>query len=89
MFTTELGHSRFATVIPSWWYWHPRVLGSVHLAVGIFLTGLGAVFVSYGLIGPAVFVLAFAALHFAVSYLQVAFTRWAPPRPRTASPAQA
>ena len=58
-----------------WAYPHLRALAAVRLAVGLFLTGLGAVFLAHGDYGWAAIPLAGAALHFAIGYLDITVAR--------------
>jgi len=63
--------------------WAPprlRALGAIRLAVGIFLTILGALMVSYGHDGLAAVPFAAAPLLFAIGALDTAAARYAPPR---------
>jgi hypothetical protein len=62
-------------------YPHLRTIASVRLAVGIFLTGLGALLLSRGAYGWAALPLAGAAVHFSLGYWQLAIVRSAPPQP--------
>jgi hypothetical protein len=66
--------------ITPWAYPRLRALGAIRLAVGIFLTVLGAVLVSHGHDGWAAVPFAAAPLLFAIGALDTAAARYAPPR---------
>ena len=57
-----------------------RAVAGVRLAVGIFLTVLGALMLSRGAYGLAALPLAFAAVHFVWGSWQLALARSAAPR---------
>ncbi|HEX3490718.1 MAG TPA: hypothetical protein VHU92_15315 [Streptosporangiaceae bacterium] len=55
-----------------------RALAAVRFTVGIFLTVLGALTISYGHDGWAVLILVAAALHFSIASLDITAARSAP-----------
>jgi hypothetical protein len=61
--------------ITSWGHRHLRVIAAVRFAVGIFLTGLGAVMVSRGAYVLAALPLAGAAVHFSWGSWQLILAR--------------
>jgi hypothetical protein len=66
-------------LITPWGYRHLRTVAGVRLAVGIFLTCLGAVMLSRGVYGLAALPLAGAAVHFSWGSWQLAIARSARP----------
>jgi hypothetical protein len=66
--------------ITPWAYPRLRALGAIRLAVGIFLTVLGAVLVSHGHDGWAAVPFAGAALNCVIGSLDTAAARYALPR---------
>jgi hypothetical protein len=60
-----------------WAYPHLRALGATRLAIGIFLTGLGALLISQGHDGWAAIPLAGAVLHFSIGGLDMTAARTA------------
>jgi hypothetical protein len=66
--------------ITPWVYPYLRALAAVRLAAGLFLAGLGALFLAHGHDGWAALVLAAAALHFSIGYLDITVAGTAPPR---------
>jgi len=58
--------------ITPWAYPHLRALGAMRLAIGIFLTVLGALLLAHGHDGWAAIPLAGAALHFSIGGLDLA-----------------
>jgi hypothetical protein len=63
-----------------WAYPHLRALGALRLAIGIFLTGVGAVLLSQGHDAWAAVPFAGAALHFLIGSLDTTAARYAPHR---------
>jgi hypothetical protein len=61
-----------------WAYPRLRALAAVRFAVGIFLTVLGALTISYGHDGWAALVLVGAALNFSIASLDITAARFAP-----------
>ena len=57
--------------ITPWAYPHLRALGATRLAIGIFLTVLGALLIAHGHAGWAAIPLAGAALHFSIGGLDM------------------
>ena len=70
--------SGMRSLISPWGYRHLRAVAGVRLAVGIFLTGLGAVLLARGAYGWAALPLTAAAVHFSLGYWQLTIARSAP-----------
>ena len=75
---TAPSRSGMQRLITPWARRHLRAIAAVRFAVGIFLTGLGAVMVSRGAYGLAVLPLAGAAVHFSWGSWQLILARSAP-----------
>lgn len=69
------GWARGRRQLTPWAYPWLRALAAVRLAVGLFLTVLGALTISWGHDGWAVFILAAAAVHFAIASLDIRAAR--------------
>ena len=67
--------------ITPWAYRHLRGLAAIRFAVGVYLTGLGAVMLSYGHDRLAVIPFAGAAVLFAIAWLDFSAARTASPLP--------
>ena len=66
--------------ITPWAYPRLRALAAVRFAVGIFLTGLGALMLFHGYYGWAALLLAGAGLNFSIACLDITVVRSAPLR---------
>jgi hypothetical protein len=66
--------------VTPWAYPRLRALGAIRLAVGIFLTVLGALLISHGHDGWAAVPFAGAALNLAIGSLDTTAARYAAPR---------
>ncbi len=67
-------------LISPWAYGHLRTVAGVRFAVGIFLTGVGALLLSRDAYAWSALPLAAAAVHFSLGYWQLAIARSAPLR---------
>jgi hypothetical protein len=65
----------FRRMISPWAYRHMHGLAVLRFAIGVFLTGLGAVLISHGFYGWASLPLAGAALHFAIGWADLTVAR--------------
>ena len=66
--------------ITPWAYAHLRAVAAARFIIGVFLVGLGALFLSRGYYGPAAAPLAVAALLLSIAYLDFTVARSAPHR---------